>query len=419
MVSKIKEVRAEERLTGRGWAVVWATVVTEDGFTGTGTTSAGVSVGAHEPVHLYDGGQRLHGMGVLKAVENVNSVIAPKIRGINVTQQQQIDDLMIKLDGTPNKAKLGANAILSVSLAVLSAATKSVGLPLYRYIGGANARTIPVSASHAMAGSTRFGGPAPGKVGGGKPSYCWMTYGTRNFQEGVEAATNVQHEFRRIFQERYGIEHLNLGEIVLSRGVVERDTEIMDVMVESIDNCGYKGRIGIYIDAAAGCFLDENKNKFVGLFSKEEKTKEDLIEYYKRIVADYPVVILEDPLDEEDYEGHAVLAKELGVEILGDDLFTTSMERLKHGISMHSANAVLIKTRQAGTVTEAMDVIELAHSNGYAACMIGEPDMAVGKSTGQGRLGGPESPAALRVVEIEKELGERARFLGRASLKLR
>ena len=210
-----------------------------------------------------------------------------------------------------------------------------------------------------------------------------------------------------------------LLEIVLSRGVGESDREIMDVMVESINNLGYRDKIGIYIDAAAGCFLDESRNKFVGLFSKEDKTKEDLVEYYKRIVADYPVVILEDPLDEEDYEGHALLAKELDVEILGDDLFTTNIDRLKHGISMHAANAILIKTRQAGTVTEAMDVIELAHKNGYAACMIGEPDMAVGMGTGQGRLGGPESPAALRVVDIERELGDRARFLGKTALRLR
>jgi enolase len=415
---RIKGVSAEERLSPRGWGVVVATVITDDGAIGTGRASAGVSVGEHEPVHLYDGDDRLHGRGVLKAVENVNTVIATELKGMDVTHQQLIDAAMLRLDGTQNKSRLGANAILSVSQAVLNAATRSVELPLYRYIGGLDARTIPISASHAMAGSTRYGGPAPGKVGGGKPSYCWITYGTRNFEEVLEASTAVQYEFRRLFQERYGIECLHLGEIVLSRGVIEHDNAILDVMVDSIGNTGYDGKIGIYMDVAAGCFLDEETGIFVGLFSEGEKTKEDLIEYYKEITDNYPVVILEDPLDEEDYEGHTLLTKELGIEILGDDLFTTNIDRLRYGIERGAANAILIKTRQSGTVTEAIDVIKLAQKHGYAACQIGEPDMAVGMNTGQGRLGGPGSPAALRLIEIEKELGDRAVFLGKAALKL-
>lgn len=394
-----------------GRARIWVTVVTEDGSVGTGTTGPGSSVGKYEPVHLFDGGERLHGFGVLIAVNNVNNIIAPKLRGIDVTCQQQIDKIMIQLDGTPNKARLGANAILSTSLAVRNAAARSVGLPLYRYVGGVNARTIPISASGNVNGCTRHGGPAPGKSAGDKPSFHWMIYGTKNYQEAMEVNVDLYHEFQNILLERYGIE-ASPQKVFISRGVVEDDREILDMWVDAFNNVGCKNKIGIYIDVAANGFWDEKRQRFIGLFSKEEKTKEDLIEFYKQLVSDYPMVLLEDPLDEDDYEGHALLTKELNVEIIGDDLYTTNLQRIQYGLELKATNGSLIKTRQAGTVSETLEVIELLQNHGMVACTLGEPEIAIGMNTGQGRIGMQQ-----RVADIERELDDRARWPGKATFK--
>lgn len=239
-----------------------------------------------------------------------------------------------------------------------------------------------------------------------------MIYGTRNYQEAMEANVDLYREFQNILLERYGIEANTRHQVYISRGVVEDDRELLDIWVDAFNNIGCKNKIGIYIDVGANGFWDEKQQQFIGLFSKEEKTKESLIEYYKQLVTDYPMVLLEDPLNEDDYEGHALLTKELNVEIIGDDLYTTNLQRIQHGIEVKATNGSLIKTRQAGTVSETLEVIELLQNHGMVACTLGEPEIAIGMNTGQGRIGMQQ-----RVADIERELGDRARWPGKAAFK--
>jgi len=421
MVSRIKTVHARQVYSDRGHPGIETTVVTDNGASGTAVVTAGVSVGKHEVVFVCDGGKRWGGLGVQKAVDNVNLVIAPKIKDMDVTRQREIDEVMLRLDGTQNKSKLGGNAIASVSAAVLKAASASSGLPFYKYIGGVNACVLPVVGVVCIVGSDRYGG---GERSGGKPSYSFMAYGFKTFSEASYACWDVERQFSNFFKEKYGINKvLGVPAPFVPRGIVNSDSDLWDLMTDAIDGSGYKGKVGIQVDVAAGTYFESDKGKFVGLFSKEDKTREDLIELYKRMVKEYPFVIIEDPLDEVDYEGHAIITRELGIEVVGDDLFTTNIERFKRGIEAKACNAVLLKVNQIGTITEAFDLVQLAYRHGYGVMPCssrGEgadiADYAVGLSTGHMREGGT-GPTANRLLQIEEELGTTARFLGREGLK--
>ncbi len=424
MGAKIRTVYAREVFTERGHPGVEATVITEDGALGVAVAVAGTSVGKHEVQFVYDGGKRFKGMGVLKAVENVNKIIAPTLKGMDVTKQHEVDGALIGLDETPGKSKLGGNATASVSAAVLKAGAADLGIPLYQHIGGATACTLPVPGVGAVYGADRYGS---GERAGSKPSYTFMTYGFKSFSEASYACWEIGKEFERQLKERY---HLNpmtraVRHTPIPRGIVEHDRELWDLMADTITNTGYSNRAGIQVDIAAGCYYDSKKDAFVGLFSKGDKTKEDLMELYKYMVTDYPFVIFEDPLDETDYEGHAVLTKEIGIEVVGDDLFTTNTERLKQGIKVGACNAVLLKVNQIGTISEAFDLVRLAYQNGYGVMPCssrGEgpdiADYAVGLNTGHVRESGT-GPTANRLLKIESELGNQAKFAGKAGLKIR
>jgi len=420
MGSKIKSLYAREVLSERGHPGVEAIVTTEDGATGRAIATAGLSVGEHEVKFVYDGGKRWGGLGVMKAVENVNRVIAPKLKGMDATKQQAVDETMIKLDGTPDKSKLGGNATASVSAAVLKAAANSLGIPLYQHIGGANACLMPVPCSGAFSGSGRYGG-GPGSTGD-KPSHSFVCYGFKKFSEAAYAGWEVAREFRQVLTKRFDVGSLTSGYFGIRPGMVEHDRELWTTMTEAIEKAGYKNKIGIQIDVAAGTYYDTKKDVFRGLFSGEEKTKEDLIELYKDIVESYPVMILEDPLAENDYEGHAILTRELGIEIVGDDLFTTNPKRLQQGIDVGGANVMLLKPNQVGTLTEAFDAVQLAYRNGYGVMPCasrgeGEAiaDYVVGLGTGHMREGATSN----RLLEIEAELGSNAKFLGKKALKVK
>ena len=424
MDSKIRKVYAREVFSDRGHPGVEATVTTDDGASGVAIVTAGTSFGKYEVQFLYDGGSRYKGKGVLRAVENVNKIIAPALKGMDAARQQEIDEVLITLDGTPNKSKLGGNATASVSAAVLKAAAASLEIPLYRYIGGASACTLPVPGAGAIYGSDRYGG---GERAGTKPSYSFTAYGFKSFSEASYACWEVSKECERLLKERYYLnpQTRTIRHAPVPRGIVKHDRELWDLMIDTITNTGYSNRIGIQVDIAAGCYYDSKKDVFSGLFSEGDKTKEDLIELYKDMVAEYPFVIFEDPLDETDYAGHAVLTRELGIEIVGDDLFTTNPARLKQGIEVGACNAVLLKVNQIGTITEAFDLVQLAYRNGYGIMPCssrGEGvdigDYAVGLDTGHIRESGTGSRGN-RLLKIESELSSQARFPGKQGLKIK
>jgi enolase len=408
MRTEIQAIEATETFSRRGYVTLQVTVQTEDGTRGTHTPTPGISVGEYEAAFLLDGGKKWFGQGVSKAVKNVDTIIAPRLKGIDVIEQRKIDETMIELDGKPDKSRLGANAIVGVSLAVLKAAANSRNLPLYRYLGGLNACTLPCPIiGLGTAGTYRD----PGKTRQYKPSFEYAPYGAETFSDAVYVTRLVQNELEETMRKRYGFHR---GTNILSK--VQDDREALEAMTEAIEKTGYKGKVGIFVDCAAGCYYEPKIDRYVGLFSKGDKTTEDLIELYKDFVASYPFVVLEDPLHENDFEGHAILRKELGIEIVGDDLFTTNPNRLRKGIEMQAANAMVLKIPQVGTFSEAMEAVNLAQRNGYGVGPCGSrgdpsADLAVGLNTGQVR------GDLNRLLTIEKELGSSARFLGRASFK--
>lgn len=423
--SLIKSVTAREVFSDRGHPGLEAVVVTEDGSRGVAMATAGLSVGKHEVKFVYDGGTRWGGLGVLKAVRNVHEVIAPALRGMDATRQREIDRTLIELDGTPDRSRLGGNATAAVSAAALKAGAASLGIPLYQHVGGTNACILPVPCAGGFSGSGRYGGGPAGSSTGDKPSHSFVCYGFSTFSDACYAGWEVSTAFRRILRERLKVGSESSGYWGIAPGMVSHDRELWAAMAEAIAIAGHEGRVGIQIDVAAGTYYDERRGVFSGLFSREDKTKEELIQTYRDMVKQYPVVILEDPLAEEDYEGHALLTRELGIEIVGDDLFTTNPRRLQQGIEVGAANTMLLKVNQVGTITEAFDAVELAYRAGYGVmpCMSrgeGEAlaDYVVGLGTAHTREGA-SGRFGNRFLEIEAELGGDARFLGRDALKVR
>ncbi len=419
--SMIKSITALQAWSWRGHPALEARVITENGALGVAQVQAGTSVGQHEVQFLHDGGSRWGGLGVAKAIAMVQETIAPALIGMDATRQRDIDGRMIEMDGTPNKAKLGGNCVGAVSAAVLKAAAASVGLPLYRYIGGPNACVMPTPGVLAVLGPSRYGG---GERGGEKPTYSFYCHGYESFTDASQACWQVRQAFRTILREQKGLNTFRIDRLFIDQeGVFEHDRELWALMAEAIERSGNEGRIGIQVDIAAGCYYDKKSGLYRGLFSREDKTRDDLIALYYTAVKEFPFVMLEDPLDEDDFDGHAMLTRELDVQIVGDDLFTTNPERLQHGIDLGACNAVLLKVNQIGSITEAFDMVDLAYRNGYAVMPCnsrGEgadiADYAVGLKTGHMREGGLDD-ATTRLMEIEAELGEQATFLGRKGFK--
>jgi enolase len=418
--SLITSIKAREVFSDRGHPGVETTVVTENGGVGTAEVTAGVSVGKYEVQFAYDGGEKWKGLGVMKAVNNIHEVIAPALIGQDATKQRGIDGLMLELDGTPNKAKLGGNSIGSVSAAVLKAGASSLGIPLYQHIGGVNACILPTPGVGCLGGSNRYGG---GERAGGKPSHAFMAHGFDTFSDASYACWKVRDTYDGLLAKKFGLRVAGLRHVIVPPGLVEHDRELWDLMVEAIGSAGYEGKIGIQVDVAAGCYYDKDRDVYVGLFSREDKTREDMIALYKEMAANYPFVIFEDPLDEDDYEGHAMVTKEVPIQIVGDDLFTTNIERLEKGIEMGAANTVLLKVNQIGSITEAFDMVQFAYRHGYGVMPCssrGEgsdiADYCVGLGTGTVRESGV-GPSGNRLLMIEEELGDRAVFLGKAGFK--
>jgi enolase len=368
-----------------------------------------------------DGGSRFGGRGLRQAVQNVDE-IAPELIGMDVRRQREIDARMMELDGTPNKRRLGANVLVGISLAVSKAAANAAGLPLYQYIGGANACRYPMPIfGICLCGRYRD----PGKTRWLKPSYEIIPYGADGFEQAVEMAYEVQRAFTRLVVDRYGINVYRQTSLERSydafflAGVVEDDREILDLITEAIVGSGNEGRVGIYYDAAAGCYYEEEIDRYVGIYRAGEKTRAEMIAVYKEFVANYPIVSIEDPLHEEDMEGHAMVVEETGIEIVGDDLFTTNVERVQMGIEIGAANSMVLKITQVGTVSEALDAARTCHNHGYNVHPCGSrgdrdsiADFALGLGAGQVRAFDWR-----RMRTLEEELGPTAVWPGKALFK--
>ena len=417
----IVSVTGRQVYSDRGHPGIEATVKTENGAVGIAVCTAGISVGQHEVEFAYDGGTKWRGRGVQKAVDNVNRIIAPALKGMDAAKQLEADDAMLNLGGPGAKLRLGGNATAAVSAAVLKAGAASLGIPLYRHIGGVNACTLPVPGEISFMGSDRYGS---GKHSGGKPSYSFMAYGFDTFSDASYAIWDISTEWREKLNQKFAIPKVSrTSHPVIQAGVIRHDREIWDFMVETVHRLGYGGKVGFQVDVAAGTYYEKDKDRFVGLFSAEDKTRDDLMKLYRQLVKDYPFIILEDPLDEDDYEGHAVLTRELGIQVVGDDLFTTNSERLQKGVGAGAANTVLLKVNQIGTITEAFEMVQLAYRSGYGVMPCdsrGEgadiADYSVGLNCGTIRECAT-GPRGNRLLQIEAELGKRAEFPGKKGLK--
>ena len=418
--SRIREVYAREILSGRGHPSVEATVVTENGAVGVAEASAGLSVGEHEVQFAYDGGERYRGLGVLKAVRNVTDIIAPALKGVDASIQWKVDEIMLELDGTPNKANLGGNTTASVSAAALKAGAASLGVPLYYHIGGIDACILPVPGVGIMNSLERYGGEP---IHGDKPSYAFMAYGFDTFTEACYACWDIQSVYTKMIEDRFNLKVVGSYRIVIPEGIVEHEREIWDIMAAAIEKSGYAGRMGMQVDVAAGTYYNNEKGVFEYLFSREDKTRDELIQLYKDMVRDYPFIVIEDPMDEDDFEGHAILTKELGIQIVGDDLFSTNVERLQQGMEIAACNSVLLKVNQVGTITEAFDTVQMAYQKGYGVMPCpsrGEGADIADYSVGLCATTIRESaigPTANRLQQIEQELGSHARFPGKDGFK--
>lgn len=416
----IKSIHARQVYTNRGNPGVEATVICENGAEGTAMCTSGVSVGTHEVRFNFDGGTRFHGKGVMGVVGNVNAVIAPALVGVDAADQKAADRALLSV--VPNaKATLGGNAVVAVSAAILKAGAKALGVPLYRHVGGADAMYLPVPGVAMAAGHERYGGGIT--TPGGKPTMSVMCFGFDSFAEASYACWDIHDRWAEKMDRLFGGSPNIRDFIVIPAGVYKNDQEIWEAMTETIIEAGYEGRAGFQMDVATDTYHNKEDGKYYGLFGNKPLTTDELYKFYMDIIRKFPFVILEDPFDEDDYETTAALTKESGIQIVGDDLFTTNLERVAHGISLGAANTVLLKVNQVGTITEALEMVQYAYKFGYAVMPSdsrgeGESigDYAVGINAGSIRECGI-GPRANRLLAIEEELGSCAMFLGAAGLK--
>ncbi len=422
---EIDVIKALEILDSRGNPTLQVEVITEDGYRGVAMVPSGASTGSFEAVELRDGDEtRYDGKGVKQAVYNVNSIIAPKIEGLNVYEQAKIDKELINLDGTENKSKLGANATLGVSLAVARAAANSLGIPLYNYIGGTNAKVLPI--------------PMMNILNGGKHSdntvniqeFMIMPIGAKTFSDAMRTSVEVYHTLKKVLKEKKLV--TSVGDEGGFAPNLENDEEALKLIMEAIEKAGFEAGkdFAIALDVASTEMYEEAKKiGKEGLYyfwkTEELKTPEEMIEYLVYLTQKYPIISIEDGLAEEDWDGWQKLTEKLGkkIQLVGDDLFVTNIKRLKKGIKQRTANSILIKLNQIGTLTETLNAIELAKRNGYSAIVShrsGETedttiaDIAVAVNAGQIKTGAPCRTDRVakynRLLYIEDELEDIGKY---------
>lgn len=419
-MSHIISITGREILDSRGNPTVEVEVMCADGTIGRAAVPSGASTGMHEAVELRDGGDRYMGKGVLQAVSNVNDVIAHELAGHVVYDQAAIDSLLLELDGTPNKGKLGANAILGVSLAVAQAAAETLGMPLYRYIGGVNARTLPVPMMNIING----GSHADNSVD--VQEFMIMPLKADNFREALRMGTETFHALKSVLKKR-GMS-TNVGDEGGFAPNLPSNEDAIKVILEAIDKAGYKAGedISIALDVASSELYDADKKKYVMSHSTgDELSSAELVDMWKDWTNRYPIVSIEDGCDENDWEGWKLMTEALGesTQLVGDDLFVTNVDFLKKGIDMGVANSILVKVNQIGSLTETIDAVDMATRARYSSVMShrsGETedvtiaDLAVALSTGQIKTGSASRSDRIakynQLLRIEEELGESAIF---------
>ena len=427
----IEEIKALEVLDSRGNPTVQVEVITEEGTNGVAMVPSGASTGSFEAVELRDGDKsRYLGKGVLKAVENVNKIISKELEGMNVFEQAEIDKKLIEIDGTENKGKLGANATLGVSLAVARAAANSLGMSLYKYIGGVNAKTLPVPMMNILNG----GKHADNTVN--IQEFMIVPVGAKSFSECLRMSAEIYHTLKKVLKAK-GLA-TGVGDEGGFAPNLSSDEEALKLIVEAISEAGYKPGedVVLALDVASTEMYDEAKKIgkegcYYFWKTEELKTEDEMIEYLEDLANKYPIISIEDGLAEEDWEGWRKLTEKLGnkLQLVGDDLFVTNIKRLQKGLDNKIANSILIKLNQIGTLTETLDAIELAKKNGYTAVVShrsGETedttlaDVAVATNAGQIKTGAPCRTDRVakynRLLNIEAELGDLAIYPGHKGL---
>jgi enolase len=419
-VASIEAVGAREILDSRGNPTVEVEVALDDGTVSRAAVPSGASTGAFEAVELRDGGSRYGGKGVEKAVDAVLDAIGPELVGFEASEQRLVDQRLLELDGTPNKSKLGANAILGVSLAVARAAAESAGLPLFRYVGGPNAFLLPVPMMNILNGG------AHADTAVDVQEFMIAPIGAPTFREALRQGAEVYHALKSVLKER-GLS-TGLGDEGGFAPDLGSNREALDLIGSAVEKAGLKvgEDIAFALDVAATEFYSDGAYQFEGA----SKSAEQMQAYYSDLVASYPIVSIEDPMSEEDWQGWATVTAALGeqIQIVGDDLFVTNVERLGRGIAERSANALLVKVNQIGSLTETLDSVDLAHRNGFRCMMShrsGETedttiaDLAVATNCGQIKTGAPARSERVakynQLLRIEEELDDAARYAGRGA----
>ncbi len=414
LMYEIIDVSAREILDSRGNPTIETTVITEISR-GTAAVPSGASTGAREALELRDIGERYGGKGVLKAVDNVNEVIASELLGMDVRNQYKIDKIMLDLDGTDDKSNLGANAILSVSLAAARAGAYASELPLYRYLGRLNDVLLPVPFMNVLNGGEHAGNELDIQ------EYMIAPTGAENIREAVRIGAEVYHELGDKLVSKYGNSAINVGDEGGYAPPLKDPFEPLELILETLEETGYDKVVDLAIDCAGSEFYKNESYHFAG----ETLTSEEMVEFYGRLIEEYPVISIEDPLSEDDWSGFVELTDRIGdeVQIIGDDLFVTNQELVMEGIEKGACNCLLLKVNQIGSLTEAMDAASMAFRNGYGVqishrsgetCDDFIADLSVALSSGQIKAGAParsERTAKYnRLMEIEEQLGESSRY---------
>ena len=428
-MSLILSVHARQIFDSRGNPTVEVDVVTESGILGRAAVPSGASTGEHEAVELRDGGSQYMGKGVVAAVKNVNEIIAPEIIGHSVLEQEDLDQRMIELDGTPNKSKLGANAILGVSLAIAKAAANELGLPLYRYVGGTSAITLPVPMMNIINGGSHSDAPIAFQ------EFMVMPVKATSFTHAMQMGTEIFHHLKKVLHSR------NLSTAVGDEGgfapTLEGTEDALDTILLAIKKAGYRpaDEVMIALDCAAAEFYVDGKYDYTKFEGEKGKirTSEEQADYLASLAEKYPIISIEDGMDENDWDGWKYLTEKIGhkIQLVGDDLFVTNVDRLSTGIKQNIANSILIKVNQIGTLSETIAAVNMAHNAGYTSVMShrsGETedntiaDLAVALNTGQIKTGSASRSDRMakynQLLRIEEELKNIAYFPQEKAFKI-
>ena len=412
---KIIDIKAREILDSKGIPMVEVDVLTSDGIVGRGSSPCGVSVGRHEAAVIRDGGQRYQGLGVQKAIKNVTDVILPALRGEDVCRQQHLDKLMIELDATADKSKLGANAICSVSIAVARAAAACRGIPLYRHLNDCETYSLPLPVFNMINGGTY------GDLKIDFQEFLLLPAGAAGYPEALRMGAEIFFQLDKVIVKQYDRQCLQIGKGAGWAAPVKEPSKILELLLEAARIAGYADDVKVGIDCAASQFFDRTQGCY--RFKDEHLQRSALIELLKELTKTYPLCLIEDPLEEDDFEGHALLTGQTQILIAGDDLFVTHLDRLKKGVQMGAANAIIIKPNMVGTISEALETAAYAKAHGYwiipggrAGGSVDDPitDLAVAMGAPLVKFGAPRAGEKInkynRLLQIQDDLGSAAHF---------